>query len=384
LNQSLFKPQRIPAAMTTKGAGLEGVVASPSAISYVDGQVGKLLYRGYNILELAERSTFEEVTHLLWHGELPTRKELEDLRIAIAQEMALPPGVVDVLKRIARRAEPMDALRTGLSALACFDPPPAQATREANVPLAMRLVARTPTIIAAYQRLRQGYEPEGPQAGLSLAENFLRMLTAKAPGPRAVHAMDVALVLHADHEFNASTFTARVVASTLADMYCATTAAVGALKGPLHGGANTAVMQSLRDVGSTERVEPWVRGQLGQGKKIFGFGHRVYKTMDPRAIVLKKLSEEVGREVGDSLWFEMSSRMEEVVMQEKKLNPNVDFYSASLYHAMGIPDDLFTPIFAVSRMSGWTAHVLEQYGDNRLIRPRADYTGPAERPYARR
>jgi len=251
------------------------------------------------------------------------------------------------------------------------------------VPLAMRLVARTPTIVAAYHRLRQGYEPVSPSSGVSLAENFLRMLTGKAPGPRTVHAMDVALVLHADHEFNASTFTARVVASTLADMYSATTAAVGALKGPLHGGANQAVMQALKEVGTKGRVEPWVKGQLSQGKKIFGFGHRVYKTMDPRALVLKRLSEEVGREVGDTSWFELSTEMERVVMQEKRLNPNVDFYSASLYHAMGIPDDLFTPIFAVSRMSGWTAHILEQYGDNRLIRPRADYTGPSERAYPR-
>lgn len=366
-----------------KGAGLEGVVASPSAISFVDGQVGKLLYRGYAIGDLAEHSSFEEVCHLLWAGELPTRKELEDLRLALSQEMALPPGVLDVMKRIARRAEPMDALRTGLSALACFDAPPKEATVDANLPLAMRLVARTPTIVAAYHRMRQGYEPEPPQAGLSLAANFLRMLTGKEPGPRAVRAMDVALVLHADHEFNASTFTARIIASTNSDMYSAVTGAVGALKGPLHGGANTAVMQALKDVGGKDRVESWTKGQLTQGKKIFGFGHRVYKTMDPRALVLKKLSQEVSREVGDTSWYEMSETMEKVVMQEKKLNPNVDFYSASLYHVMGIPDDLFTPIFAVSRMSGWTAHVLEQYGDNRLIRPRADYTGPKERAYPR-
>lgn len=367
--------------MSTKAGGLEGVVASPSAISFVDGQQGKLLYRGYNILELAEHSTFEEVCWLLWHGELPARKELEDLRLQISQEMALPPGVLDVLRRIALRAQPMDALRTGLSALACFDPPPAQQSREANAPLAVRLVARTPTLVAAYQRLRQGQEPLAPQPGVILAENFLRMLTGKAPGPRAVRAMDVALVLHADHEFNASTFTARVVASTLADMYSAVTAAVGALKGPLHGGANQQVIQSLKEVGGVDRVEGWVKGQLAQGKRIFGFGHRVYKTMDPRALVLRKLSEEVGREARDTTWYDMSVRMQDVVKREKGLDPNVDFYSASLYHAMGIPDDLFTTVFAVSRMTGWTAHVLEQYGDNRLIRPRAEYTGPGERAY---
>ena len=370
--------------MAQKGAGLEGVVASPSAISFVDGQAGKLLYRGYNILELADKATFEEVCHLLWHGELPTPKELEDLRHQVARAMPLPPGLLEALRPIARRADPMDGLRTGLSLLSSLDSPPAQTTREANVPLALKLVARTPTLVAAYHRLRQGLEPVAPKPDASLAENFLRMLTGEQPGPRAIHAMDVALVLHADHEFNASTFTARVVASTLADMYGAVVGAVCALKGPLHGGANQAVMASLREVGTAENVEPWVKGQLLQGKKIFGFGHRVYKVMDPRAIVLKRLSREVGMEVRDTTWYDMSARMEEVVMQEKGLNPNVDFYSASLYHAMGIPDDLFTPIFAVSRMSGWTAHVLEQYGDNRLIRPRADYVGPAERPFPAR
>jgi 2-methylcitrate synthase len=370
--------------VTTKGAGLEGVVASPSAISFVDGQVGKLLYQGYNILDLAEHSTFEEVCWLLWHGELPTPKELEDLHRQLGAAAALPPGVLDLLKPVARRADPMDGLRTALSALSSFDPPPAQTTREANFPLALRLVARTPTLVAAYQRMRQGLEPVAPDPHAPLAHNLLRMLTGMAPGPQAVRAMDVALILHADHEFNASTFTARVVASTLADMYCATVAALGALKGPLHGGANQAVMQSLKQVGSVANVEPWVKAELGAGRKVFGFGHRVYKTMDPRAIVLKRLSERVGRETGQSQWYEMSVRMEDAVMREKKLNPNVDFYSASLYHAMGIPDDLFTTIFAVSRMSGWTAHVLEQYGDNRLIRPRADYVGPSERPFPRR
>jgi citrate synthase len=348
--------------------------------------VGKLLYRGYNILDLAERATFEEVCFLLWNGELPQRKELEDLRHQLDQSAALPRGALELLRGTiehapGRRSEPMDALRTAVSALGIVDPPPAQQTVELNRPVAVKLVARTPTLVAAYHRLRQGQEPIAPQPGLSLAENFLRMLTGKEPGPKAVHAMDVALVLHADHEFNASTFTARVVASTLADMYASITAAMGALKGPLHGGANQAVMRSLKQVGSVANVEPWVKGELAKGNKVFGFGHRVYKTMDPRAIVLKRLSEEVGRETGDTTWFDLSARMEQVVMREKKLNPNVDFYSASLYHTMGIPDDLFTPIFAVSRMSGWTAHVLEQYGDNRLIRPRADYTGPQERAF---
>ncbi|MCA1812578.1 MAG: citrate synthase [Halobacteriales archaeon] len=370
--------------MGKAGEGLEDIVAGESAISSVDGQVGKLLYRGYDIRDLAEHSGFEEVCHLLWRGELPARKELDELRLHLRQEMALPPGVLDVLARMARRAEPMDALRTSVSALSTFDPPPTQTTRDANYPLALRLVARTPSIVAAYHRLRNGLEPVSPTPGLSLAENFLRMLNDKPPGPRTSRAMDVALVLHADHEFNASTFTARVIASTLADMYSATTGALGALKGPLHGGANTAVMQSLKEIHGVSDVEPWVKGQLGQKKKIFGFGHRVYKTMDPRAVVLKKLSQEVAREVGDTRWFDVSAKMEQVVLKEKQLNPNVDFYSASLYHVMGFPDDLFTPIFAVSRMSGWTAHILEQYGDNRLIRPRAEYTGPAERKYPAR
>ncbi|HEV8360452.1 MAG TPA: citrate/2-methylcitrate synthase [Candidatus Thermoplasmatota archaeon] len=371
------------------GRGLEGVVASPSAISFVDGTKGQLLYRGYNILDLAEHSTFEEVCWLLWHGELPTPKELEDLRLQLGQHAALPRGVVGLLQGSFEFAphhapEPMDALRTALSSLGLVDPPPAEQTVASNLPVAVKLVARTPTLVGAYQRLREGQEPVAPKAGASIAENLLRGLTGKEPGPQAVRAMDVALILHADHEFNASTFTARVVASTLADMVSAVTAAMGALKGPLHGGANQAVMKALKQVGSPDNVEPWIKAELGAGRKIFGFGHRVYKTMDPRAIVLKRLSERVGRETSQLAWFEMSQRMEQVVMREKKLNPNVDFYSASLYHTMGIPDDLFTAIFAVSRMSGWTAHVLEQYGDNRLIRPRADYTGPKERPFPRR
>jgi citrate synthase len=368
--------------MSTKAAeGLEDVVAGDSAISFVDGKLGKLLYRGYDILDLAEHSTFEEVGWLLWHGELPTRKELDALRGQLGQQAPLPPGVLELLRPIAQRAVPMDGLRTAISALSSFEPPPSQPTREANAPLAVSLVSRTPTIVAAYHRLRQGQEPVPPDPDAGIAENLLHMMTGKQPGPKAVRAMDVALILHADHEFNASTFTARVVASTLADMYSAMTAALGALKGPLHGGANQAVMASLRDVGAVGNVEAWVQAQLSRHRKISGFGHRVYKTMDPRAVVLKRLSEDVGREVGDPRWYDMSARMQEVVMREKGLNPNVDFYSASLYHAMGVPDDLFTPIFAVSRMSGWTAHVLEQYGDNRLIRPRAAYTGPSERAY---
>jgi len=367
--------------MPVAGGGLEGVVASPSAISFVDGQAGKLLYRGYSIQDLAQHSTFEEVCWLLWHGELPSPKEVEELRARLDHEAVLPPEVLQVLRVVAKKAEPMDAGRTALSTLGCVTRLPPQPSRDANLGLAVQLVARTPVIVGAYHRLRQGLEPVPPKPGVSVAENLLRMVTGADPGPQAVRAMDVALVLHADHEFNASTFTARIVASTLSDMTAAATAALAALKGPLHGGANTAVMASLREIGTPDKVEPWVKAQLAAHRRVFGFGHRVYKTTDPRALVLRGLSEAVAREKGEPKWFDISTRMQEAMFREKGLYPNVDFYSASLYHVMGIPDDLFTLLFAVSRMSGWTAHVLEQLGDNRLIRPRADYTGPRERPY---
>ena len=362
-------------------AGLEGVIASTSSVSFVDGQEGRLLYRGYDIHDLAAHSSFEEVVYLLWHGELPTRPQLETFRRSLGASRALHPDVGRLLASLPRATDPMDIVRTVVSALGLYDPEVHDHSLESNRRKAARLVGQFPTIITAFHRLRQGKSPVSPRPDLSHAADFLAMLFGTDPEPEHVRAMDVALILQADHELNASTFAARVTAATLSDIYSATTSAIGTLKGPLHGGANEGVMKLLEEIGTMDRVEPVVHEKLARKEKIPGFGHRVYRTEDPRARHLRALSQTLGTRSGDLRWFEMTRKIEEVVSREKHLYPNVDLYSASAYHAMGIPLDLFTPIFAVSRISGWTAHILEQYADNRLIRPRAEYVGPLRRDY---
>jgi len=359
--------------------GLQDVVAADSAICYIDGARGILSYRGIDIHELAAKSTFEETCFLLWEGRLPLAQELADLRAEIGKQRRIPEETLDLLKRVGgsgHGSPPMDALRTAVSALSATDPDGASMAPEANRRKAVRLTGQVATIVAAFHRLREGRAPVPPDPGRGHAEDFLRMLNGETAKAAAVRALDVALILHADHELNASTFAARVTAATLSDMHSAITSAIGTLKGPLHGGANEAVLKMLREIGSLEKVDDAIRDRLARREKIMGFGHRVYTTEDPRATHLRRMSEEVGKSAGDTSLFDMSSRVEELVRAEKKLNANVDFYSASTYAMLGIPSDLFTPIFAVSRVSGWTAHVLEQYAHNRLIRPRAEYTGP--------
>ena len=362
-------------------AGLEGVVAAQSSISDVNGQEGRLIYWGYDIHDLAEHATFEEVTYLLWNGQLPTPAQLEELKTQLSREARLPAEIQQFMRSIPKAASPMDMLRTVVSALALYDPEAADMSREANVRKAIRLTAKFPTIVTTFERLRNGSEPVEPREDLSVAGNFLYTLRGQEPDEVATRTMDVALVLHADHELNASTFAARVTAATLSDMYSAIVSAIGTLKGPLHGGANEGVIKNLLEIGSVENVEAWTKDALANKKKIMGFGHRVYRTEDPRATHLREMSRKLGERTGEKKWYEMSRKMEEVMIREKKLNPNVDFYSASTYYALGIPTDLFTPIFACSRITGWTAHVLEQYENNRLIRPRAEYVGPRGQKY---
>ncbi|HUK47343.1 MAG TPA: citrate synthase [Terriglobales bacterium] len=364
--------------MTHAPKGLEGVVATTSKICYIDGEQGVLAYRGIDIHELAEHSTFEETCYLLWNGELPTRNELKELHEQLAAECKLPDGVVEILRTLPKGALPMDVLRTAVSALGLYDAEEKNNDHAANVRKAIRLTSQIAMIVAAYDRLRKGKNVVKPDPSLSHSANFLLLLNGEPPSKTAERALDIALILHADHELNASTFAARVTAATLSDMHSAITSAIGALKGPLHGGANEAVFHILEDIDrrKADAVE-YVREMLAQKKKISGFGHRVYHTEDPRATHLRRMSEDLCNSSGQPKWFEMSRRIEQFIKTEKKLNANVDFYSASTYHVLGIDVDLFTPIFAVSRISGWSAHVIEQLDDNRLIRPRADYVGPA-------
>jgi citrate synthase len=364
--------------MTHAPKGLEGVVATTSKICYIDGDQGVLAYRGIDIHELADNSTFEETCYLLWNGSLPTRNELKELHERLAAERQLPSGVLDILRTLPKGATPMDVLRTAVSALGLYDPEEKQNDHDANVSKSIRLTSQIAMIVAAYDRLRKGKSVVKPDPKLSHAANFLLLLNGEPPSKTAERALDIALILHADHELNASTFAARVTAATLSDMHSAITSAIGALKGPLHGGANEAVFHILEEIDAhgADPVE-FVRTMLAQKKKISGFGHRVYHTEDPRATHLRKMSEDLCNSSGQPKWFEMSRKIEQFVKAEKKLNANVDFYSASTYHVLGIDVDLFTPIFAVSRISGWSAHVIEQLDDNRLIRPRADYVGPA-------
>jgi citrate synthase len=362
-------------------AGLRGVAAATSSISDVNGEKGELIYQGYSIHDLAEQSTFEEVIFLLWNKRLPNREELSSLERALRASYALPREIFDLMKQFPREADPIDVLRTVVSALEFYDPKARDLSREATVKVAIRLTAQFPTIVAAWDRIRQGNDPIEPDSSLSIAACFLYMLKGEKPSERDARIFDICLILHADHELNASTFTARVVAGTLADMYASVTGAIGALSGPLHGGANTAVMKTLLEIGTIDNAEDYVKGALAKKQKIMGFGHAVYKTEDPRATHLRRLSKEVGESGNDSSWYEMSRKVEDVIMREKGLFPNVDFFSASTYYMMGIPLDLYTPIFAVSRISGWTGHVLEQYADNKLIRPRAEYIGARDAAY---
>jgi citrate synthase len=357
--------------------GLEDVIAGESRICYIDGDKGILAYQGYDIHELANNSTFEETCHLLWFGGLPKQAELEDTSKKMAANRAVAAEVLDALKRVPKKALPMEVLRTSLSMLSMYDPEAEDMSAEANLRKAIRLTAQTATLVTAFHRIRNGNEPLAPRADLSHAGNFAYMLNGTDPTDTMIKALDIALILHADHEWNASTFAGRVTAATLSDIYSAATSAIGALKGPLHGGANEAVMRMLTRIGDPANVEAYVRDVFAQKKKIAGFGHRVYRTEDPRATHLRRMSKELCERAGQAKWYEMSIRIEDLVKSEKKLNPNVDFYSASTYHVIGMPIDLFTPFFAVSRVSGWTAHFLEQYSNNRLIRPRAEYTGPA-------
>jgi citrate synthase len=358
-------------------AGLEDVIAGESGICYIDGNKGILAYRGYNIHELATNSSFEETCYLLWFGRLPKQAELDDISKKLASSRAIPTQLIDAMKAMPKKALPMEVLRTAISMLSMYDPEAEDMSPDANLRKAIRLTAQTATIVTAFHRIRNGNEPVAPRADLSHAANFAYMLNGTPPNDTMTKALDIALILHADHEWNASTFAARVTAATLSDIYSAVTSAIGALKGPLHGGANEAVMRMLQQIGDISKVDVFVRDTFAAKKKIPGFGHRVYHTEDPRATHLRRMSKEACERAGQAKWYEMSARIEEIVKAEKKLNPNVDFYSASTYFVSGMPIDLFTPFFAVSRMSGWTAHILEQYSNNRLIRPRAEYMGPA-------
>jgi citrate synthase len=361
-----------------KARGLEGVVALDTELSYINGQEGELLYRGYDIKDLAQNASFEEVIHLLWHGDLPTQPQLDELNRQLRAERALPDAVIDHLRHhTPKDANAMSALRTATSMLADFDADAESHDRDANVRNAIRLTAKMPTIIAAFDRIRNGKEPIAPTAEGSTAYDFLYCLNGEAPGEAAEAIMDAALVLHAEHGLNASTFTARVIGSTLSDMYSAVTGALGALKGPLHGGANVKVMQTLKDIKQSGKTPAqYVQDKLEQKERLMGFGHRVYKTYDPRAIILRDMLEDLSDEKGDRWWYETSKTMMDEVHEAKGLYPNVDFFSASVYHLLGIASDLYTPIFAISRVTGWTAHLLEQWSENRLIRPRAEYVGP--------
>jgi citrate synthase len=369
----------MPSLSTTQAPkGLEGIVATTSSICYIDGDQGVLAYRGIDIHELADHSNFEETCYLLWFGKLPSANELKELRERLAAERKLDPAIITLLRSAPKETQPMDVLRTAVSALSFYDHDDKKNDHDANVAKAIRLTSQIAMIVAAYDRVRKGKDLVAPDRSLSHSANFLLMLNGTKPSQTAEQALDIALILHADHELNASTFAARVVAATLSDMHSAVTAAIGALKGPLHGGANEAVFHILQaiDKAGADPVTH-IKGMLAQKKKVPGFGHRVYHTEDPRATHLRKMSSDLGNSSGQGKWFDMSRKIEEFVKADKKLNANVDFYSASTYHILGIDVDLFTPVFAVSRISGWAAHVIEQLDDNRLIRPRADYIGPA-------
>jgi citrate synthase len=367
--------------MSTSAKGLEGVVAAQTAISLIDGLNGRLFYRGIDVNELAEHSTFEETTALLWYGKLPNAAQLESMQRKFTRNRQIPNEVIAVLLALPKQTSPMDVLRTCVSVLATYDPQGLDNSLDANLNKSVRLTAALPTIAAAWDRIRNGLWPIVPRTDLSHAANFLYMLTGKEPSAAAARVLDIALVLHADHGLNASTFAARVTASTLSDMHSAIVSAIGTLKGSLHGGANEQVMRMLEEIGDPDRVAEYMQAAFATKRKIMGFGHRIYKADDPRAPWLQRLAKDLAEATGNMRWYEMSERIRKIVQAEKPLPVNVDFYSASVYYTLGIPIDLFTPIFAISRVAGWTAHVYEQYTDNRLIRPEAEYIGPIDVPY---
>jgi citrate synthase len=366
------------------GKGLQGVVAAQTAISHVDGQQGRLYYRGIDINELAEKSTFEETTALLWYGKLPNQSQLERFKQKFVANRWLPDPIISILFLLPKTTSPMSALRTAVSSLGPFDAAEAQhsdTSLESNVANSIRLTASMPTIVAAWERIRNGLWPISPNPDLCHSANFLYMLTGEVPSKTAARVLDVALILHADHSLNASTFAARITASTLSNLHSSVVSAIGTLKGSLHGGANEEVMRMLLEIGDKSRVEQYMRGALSAKKKVPGFGHRVYKVNDPRATWLRKLSKDVSEDRSDTRWYEMSEQIREFMQQHRELPVNVDFYSASLYYVSGVPIEIFTPLFAISRVAGWTAHVYEQLSDNRLIRPSAEYIGTIGDPY---
>ena len=362
--------------MSVVSRGLEGIVAAETQIGDVRGDIGQLIYRGYDINELAGKVSYEEVVYLLWNGHLPKASELAALTTALRAERELPQGVIDFIVSAPKTAAPIDIMRTAVSMLGCYPTVRHNLTMPENNAIAIKLVAQIGMVAAYFHRARQGKPLPPVRKDLSEAAHFLYLMNGEDPGAEAVQTLDVAYVLHAEHGFNASTFTGRVVASTLSDVYSSISAAIGALKGPLHGGANEGVIHMLEEIGSLDRVDAWIEDALAQKKKIMGIGHRVYKVLDPRAPHLKAMAIKLSEQLGDPKWIQMSERIAAIMKERKGLNANVDFYSATVYYSLGIPTDLFTPIFAISRMSGWTAHILEQLGDNRLFRPLSEYVGP--------
>ncbi len=356
--------------------GLEGVVAATTKLSSVRGLDGELIYRGYNINELAGNATYEEVVHLLHRGKLPNEAELASLKAELAAARDLPSGVVDIIRQLPKEASPMRAIRTVVSALACYEPPEGQDSLEHQTKRAIKLIAQVPVITAYFHLARQDKPLLDSDPSLGEAANFLYLIDGKKPIEEKEKTIDMCYILHADHGMNASTFSARVTIATLSGMYSAITSAIGTLKGPLHGGANEGVIKMLQEIGSLDKVDDFVDDCLKNKKKIMGIGHRVYKVLDPRAPHLQRMAQQLGAKLGETKWLDMSERIAEIMLREKNLYPNVDFYSATVYYSLGIPTDLFTPLFAISRTSGWTAHVLEQLADNRLIRPRGVYDGP--------
>jgi citrate synthase len=369
--------------MADKGLdkGLEDVIAASTRLSDVDGKAGRLWYVGYTIEDLATRATFEEVVSLLHSLHLPTEAELEELNERLVAEREISPFLAGIMPTLAQQTSPMSMLRTSVSAASAYDPDGWLNTPDANERKALRLIAKTATLIAMYHRLRTAQDVIPPNPKLPHAGNFLYMLSGEEPDQEDAAALDTTLILYADHTMNASTFTARVIASTLADMFSAITGAIAALKGPLHGGANEEAMKMLEEVGDPAEAEAYIKGKLARKERIMGFGHRVYKSVDPRARILRRLSQEIGTRKGDTRWYDISVEIERVVQAEKGLHANVDFFAASIYRYLGIPTDLMTPVFALARMSGWTAHVREQYADNRLIRPESEYIGPRDQTY---
>jgi citrate synthase len=360
----------------THAKGLEGVVAAQTRLSDVRGEEGVLIYAGYNINELAGHVSFEEVVYLLHEGRLPNRAELDSLKRTLAAARHLPGKLIDILRALPHETPPMHVLRTGVSALGCFDPEAEDSSHEAQKRKAIRLIAQIPIITAYFHRLRCAKSLLDPDPSLGEAANFLYLVDGERPGREKEDTLNLCYVLHADHGMNASTFSARVTIATLSDMYSAITTAIGTLKGPLHGGANEGVIKMLQEIGSPDKVDAYIDSALEHKQKIMGIGHRVYKTLDPRAPHLRSMAQKLSAKIGESKWIQMSDRIAALMLEKKHLNANVDFYSATVYYSLGIPTDLFTPIFAIARTAGWTAHVLEQLADNRLIRPQSEYTGP--------